>query len=294
MTEPLVLDFAQLLKDAKAGAAWPIGDYDMEVVEADSVHSKDGVPMIKAKLRCLIGPYAGKHITNNFVMKYDNPGALAMFFKAMKALGLDDAYITSLGQVNVHDPNCLAGLASVLRGRRARFTNAHRDWNGTLQNNITSVNPISEGIGAGGPIGAPAPGFPPATSTVASTVPAPPVGSAAAVPPPPVATGPVAPVPPPNPQPQPTAPPTPPAPQPAVPPAPPAPPAPAPAPEPAPAPTAPAQPTGILAPPGFEAIWGNLQLEQQAQILASLQQQQQVVPQPAVATAVPPPPMQPV
>jgi hypothetical protein len=307
MTEPLVLDFAQLLKDAKAGAAWPKGDYDMEVIEADSVHSKDGVPMVKAKLRCLIGPFAGKTMINNFVMKYDNPAALAMFFKAMRALGLDEGWIGSLGQLNIADPNCLAPIAAALRGHRARFTNDHRQWNGVTQNNISGVNPITDGIGAGGPVAQPAayaapavPGVPPAPSVPAVPT-TPPAGAGIGVPA--VPGYPQVPTPPTYEQQPPTPQPAQPAPQPPAPVSPPAPatppvPAPAQPPQPAPQPTypPPAEPAPMppspqpqQAPSGFEALWPTLTPEQQAGILASLQAQAQVVPQ-----AVPAPPQMPV
>lgn len=295
MSEPLVLDFGKLLQDAKAGSAWPKGDYDMEVTEADSVHSKDGVPMVKAKLRCLLGSYAGKTMINNFVLKHDSPGALAMFFKSMRALGLDDASVVQMmGQINAADPNCLAPLANALRGRRARFTNDHRMWNGVAQNNITGVNPITDGIGAAGPIGSPTP------AGVAPSVPAPP--NLVAVPNPPAAPSvPTpglggAPVPPAPGYSQPAPAPAPVPPQPGPPPAPQPTPAPAPIPPASPQPAAPPvqQPAAPqdVAPAGFEAIWVTLSPEQKQGILASLAAQQQVVPQ--AAAAVPAPPAMPV
>lgn len=179
-TEPLVFDFSKLLQDAKAGSAWPIGDYDFEVAEADFVIAGTGAPMIKTKLRCLVGAYAGKTVTNNFVMSVDNPGALAIFFRHMAAFGLSNEWFGQIGQGDLHP------VAAALRGRRARITLGHREWQDVTQNDVKGVKPITEGM-AGGP--SLAPGLPAAGAT-GVVVPPPPAAAQAglyAVPNPPAA-----------------------------------------------------------------------------------------------------------
>ena len=179
MTEAIVYDFGKLLQDAKAGAAWPEADYDFEVAEADAVTASTGSAMIKTKLRCLVGTYAGKHVTNNFVLTPDNPAALMMFFRHMKAFGLDETFFASIGQGN------LQPVAAALRGRRARITLGHREWQGVMQNDVKAVKPITEGIAGGPQLGASLPGQtvvpPPPATTVTYAQPATP----GAVPPPP-------------------------------------------------------------------------------------------------------------
>lgn len=208
-----VFDFNKLLQDAKAGAAWPLGDYDFEVVEAAFVRANSGAPMIKAKLRCLVGPYANKSITNNFVMSVDNPTALSIFFRHMAAFGLDENFFRQIGTGD------LTPVAASMLSRRARITIGHREWGGAMQNDVKAVKPITEGLVGGG--GVPGPAMtgamvpppvpaaaaqyaPPAAATVAVappplpvTPPAPPVAAAvtalaAVPPPPPVAVVPVA------------------------------------------------------------------------------------------------------
>jgi len=160
MTETLnVFDFGQLLKDAKAGAAWPEGDYDFEVAEADAVTASTGSPMVKTKLRCLVGTYANKTVTNNFVLSVENPGALAIFFKHMKAFGLDESFFAQMGQSD------LRPVAAALRGRRARITLGRRMWNDVPQNQVNGVKPITEGL-AGGPGPGQGIGAPPQAATV--------------------------------------------------------------------------------------------------------------------------------
>jgi hypothetical protein len=186
MTDSTVFDFSKLLQDAKAGAAWPEGDYDFEVVEADFVQASTGAPMIKTKLRCIVGSYANKNVMNNFVLTVGNPGALAMFFKHMAAFGLTEDWFKSIGSGD------LTPVAAALRGRRARITLGHREWpknSGVMQNDVKAVNPITGAVAAGGggtPTGATAPPPPPTAAPTLSVVPPPPVQpSAAAVPPPP-------------------------------------------------------------------------------------------------------------
>lgn len=204
MTTPTtVFDFAKLLQDAKAGNAWPIGDYDFEVVQADAVTASTGSPMVKTKLRCLVGPYSGKTITNNFVFMADNPNALAVFFRHMAAFGLGDQFFLSIGKGD------LTPIAQALPGRRARITIGHREWptgSGAMTNNVEGVKPITEGL-MGGPAGVPGmpptPGSPPNLTVVPPPPATPPVTPPATPPPAPAPTPAPAPVPAPVPPPPP-------------------------------------------------------------------------------------------
>lgn len=292
-TEPLVFDFSKLLQDAKAGSAWPIGDYDFEVAEADFVIAGTGAPMIKTKLRCLVGAYAGKTVTNNFVMSVDNPGALAIFFRHMAAFGLSNEWFGQIGQGDLHP------VAAALRGRRARITLGHREWQDVTQNDVKGVKPITEGM-AGGPSlapGLPAAGAtgvvvppPPAAAQAGLyAVPNPPAAPAVATAPPPPPAAPAAPaaaaVPPPPPPPPPVGPeyaaPAAAAPVPPAPPAPPVPttPPPPPAPVPAPAPVPPT-PTAVVAlpPEGYPAdLWATIPPAAQQAILAQAGAQPQPI-----------------
>jgi len=105
----------------------------MEVVQSDATVASSGNSMIVVKFRCLTGPYANKHVTNNFVIVPDNPTALNIFFRNMKAFGLDDAFFTQLGN-NDH-----SAIAVQLTGKRAKVTLEHRQWNGGVQNQVKSI-----------------------------------------------------------------------------------------------------------------------------------------------------------
>jgi hypothetical protein len=256
-------DFNRLLQDAKAGGAWPLGDYDFEVVDTVVKQSASSTnEMIVVKMRCLVGPYAGKHVTNNFVLTVDNPTALNIFFRHMTAFGLDDRFFAQIGSGN------LAPVAAALKGRRARITIGHRTWNGAPQNDIKAINPLTDGTMAQ-PAGQPPVGAP---ATAAPPPPPPPQAQPAAVVPPPPPPPPATSVPPP-PAPAPTAVPPPPPPAPASPP-----PPPPPVSVPAPAQSAP--------PAGYSPeLWASIPEAAKAAILAS---------QPQQPAAVPPPPALPV
>lgn len=138
-------DFQKLLQDAKAGGAWPDGQYDMEIVQADATTANSGSAMVVAKLRCLTGPFANKHITNNFVLSVDNPIALNIFFKNMRAFGLDDNFFLQLGNGD-H-----SAIANNLLGKRARVTLGHRPYQGVDQNKIDKIEPLSGAISTTSP-----------------------------------------------------------------------------------------------------------------------------------------------
>lgn len=280
-------DFSKLLQDAKAGGAWPIGDYDFEVVDTMVKASSNGSgnEMIVAKMRCLVGPYANKHITNNFVLSQDSPNALNIFFRHMTAFGLDDGFFAQLGNGD------LTPVAHALKGRRARITIGHRQWNGAMQNDIKAIAPLIEGMSNTIP-GAVA-GFPPAPAGGPSAYAGVGVQPAAVPPPPPPAT-PAPIVTPPTPVTQPGW--TPPAtPQYAPPPPPPpaAPAAPVAVPEAAPV-APPAAPTADAPPPGYSPeLWASIPAEAKAAILGAAQAQVAAAPAPVAAAPagmVPPPP----
>ena len=158
-------DFNTLLQQAKTASydALPDNDYDAECIEATATTASTGKPMLKCKFRVTTGPHAKRQFFNQFVLSLDNPQALAMFFRHMKAFGLDENYFTTLGG------GSLAPVAQVLVGRQARFTLGHREWQGENRNDVKAVKPIP------GNMVQPAGGLP--TSSALPGVPATPVPS---------------------------------------------------------------------------------------------------------------------
>lgn len=150
------IDFTRALNDAKGASfeALPVGDYDIEVSKSEAVTSQNGKPMIKVTMKVVAGPYERRPIINNFVMSVENPQAVAIFFRHMKAFGLTEEFFASLGSAGSLDP-----VASALVGRRARLTLGHREWNGEMRNEVKSVKPYTGApVAAGGsPVGGPIP-----------------------------------------------------------------------------------------------------------------------------------------
>lgn len=166
-----VINFAKLIKDAKAGAAWPEGDYDFEVAEVEATASAKGSPMLKVKLRCLVGTYAGKTITNYFTLTMDSPMALNIFFRQMAAFGLPETFFAQFGENGNLEP-----VAAELRGKRATITLEQEERQGAKQNKVKIVKPFG-GVGASGApmVGAPMapPPPPPAPPAPAQALPMP-------------------------------------------------------------------------------------------------------------------------
>jgi hypothetical protein len=186
------IDFARALQDAKGASmeALPIGDYDVEVAKSEATTSSNGKPMIKVTMKVTAGPYEKRSVLNQFVMSQDNPVALSIFFRHMKAFGLTEDWFMALGAQGSLEP-----VANALVGRRARLTLGHREWQGETRNEVKAVKPYTgvpglasagptgpSGLATGGLIAPPAPVAPP--SPVAAPI-APP---AAPTPPPAVAT----------------------------------------------------------------------------------------------------------
>ena len=182
------INFAQALQDAK-GATFeplPVGDYDVEVTKTDAVTSQNGKPMIKTTFKVISGPYERRPIINQFVLSVENPQAVAIFFRHMKAFGLTEEWFASLGQQSSLEP-----VASALLGRRARLSIGHREWQGEMRNEVKGVKPYTGAPPSAAPVG-------PTSGPVAGPVP---LAGPGATPPRPVAgpTPPAAPVTPPAP-----------------------------------------------------------------------------------------------
>lgn len=149
------IDFGKALADAKSASfeAMPNGDYNIEVVKADAVTASTGRPMIKCKMKVIDGGYQNRPVMTQFVLSIDNPNALAMFFRNMKAFGLDENFFAQMGAGGQLDP-----VAVALVGRRAQVTLGTRKWQGEDRNEVTGIKPYT---GAPGSVaGAPGAGMP--------------------------------------------------------------------------------------------------------------------------------------
>lgn len=134
------IDFSKALADAKSASfeAMPNGDYNIEVVKAEAVTASTGRPMIKCKMKVIDGGFQNRPVMTQFVLVVDNPNALAMFFRNMKAFGLDENFFAQMGAGGQLDP-----VAGALVGRRAQVTLGTRKWQGEDRNEVTGIKPYT-------------------------------------------------------------------------------------------------------------------------------------------------------
>lgn len=180
MTEPI--NWGQLMQNAK-GQLEPIpdGDYDVKVIDAQAMKASTGKLMFKIKFEITSGPHSPRKVYNNLVLSDDNPMALAIFFRNLEALGVNDAF---LAQNPTPDQ-----IASAMSNRTCRVTLGKRTWQGVEQNEVKRMlpplggGPVAPGVATGPAV--PMPGGMPVPSPVATPTPAPTSG--------PPAPGPIAP-----------------------------------------------------------------------------------------------------
>lgn len=178
------IDFTKALQDAKSVSyeALPINDYNIEVIEAVATTASTGKPMIKSKFQVLDGPYTNRKVFHNFTLSLDNPNAVAIFFRQMKAFGLNEQFFAGLGAAGGLEP-----VAMNLVGKRARVKLGHKPWAGETRNNVENILPYTgtPGMPVTPPVAAPvaAPVAPPIPAPMPAPV-APPPAAQAPVPPP--------------------------------------------------------------------------------------------------------------
>ena len=165
MTEPI--NWGQLMQNAK-GQLEPIpdGDYDVKVIDAQAMKASTGKLMFKVKFEITSGPHAPRKVFNNLVLSDDNPMALAIFFRNLEALGVNEAF---LAQNPSPDQ-----IASAMSNRTCRVTLGKRTWQGVEQNEVKRMlpplggGPVAPGVATGPAVPMPG-GMPVPSPTVAST-----------------------------------------------------------------------------------------------------------------------------
>ena len=162
------LNFGELMKAAGPLEALPVDTYDVVCKTAEAAASKSSdKPMIKAKFSVESGPHAGRTIYWNAVISQESPVALRIFFEQMDSLGLNSAFFAS-------SPS-LEAVAQNLVGKRAKFTIAHRLYQGKTQVDVKRVAPAGASAvgGLGNFGGLPAASPAPAPVAAAPVIPAP-------------------------------------------------------------------------------------------------------------------------
>ena len=126
------VNWGQLVKDAGDVAPVPVGKYDAIITSAELKQSGSGRDYWAVRFRIQSGPHTGRTLYNNFVLVPDNPNALRAFFINMQNLGITQDQIVQLGT----DLNALTPL---LVGRQAILTVTHREYQGTMRDNVDRV-----------------------------------------------------------------------------------------------------------------------------------------------------------
>lgn len=130
------VNWSQLKKSADdATKPAPDGDHPVEIGKATLVTNSSGNPMYKIQAKIFDGPATGKTVFNNFNITVDSAFAMAIFFRHMAALGLDDNFF---GNGPSHEEVC-----SALVGRRSMWTLSTREWQGQPRNQVEDIKPLS-------------------------------------------------------------------------------------------------------------------------------------------------------
>lgn len=139
------LNWGELVADAGTSTnsyeILPDGDYDVKVVEASHTLTAKGKTMFKVKLQVLTGPYANRFLWDNLVISPESQTALGIFFRQMKALGLDQEYFK-------RNPSNDQVVGSI-NGAAVRVKVSHRQYNGEDRNEIKQYNAVASGNGGG-------------------------------------------------------------------------------------------------------------------------------------------------
>ena len=154
------INWDEVLEEQEADEALlPVGDYDILVEKAEGVVAQTGSDMIKLTCKVTSGPFAGKVLWTNIVLKTDSSGAMRMALRRLAALGVTREWLVTTSAQRDQ-------IAAACLGKTASAKVEQKKYNGEDRNEIAMFSPIGS---AGGNVPAP-----PAVSSPASApVPAP-------------------------------------------------------------------------------------------------------------------------
>lgn len=113
----------------------PIGEYDVIVASAEVKATQSGKDSIVVYFQVTTGPQQGRKIRNQFTISPDNPNAVGFFFRHMTAIGLTREYFAQTPPPTMHH------VAANLVNRPCRIKVSHREWGGTMRDNVDSIMP---------------------------------------------------------------------------------------------------------------------------------------------------------
>lgn len=164
--------FGQLVKKAQeSGSGFemiPADTYVGKIIESEYKLSNGGKPQIKTRWEVVQGPHAGyKGLWNYHTLTIDNPNAVAIFFRQIKAIGITQEFLDALADLD--NETAVKQIASALENRTAsikvkqdlEYNNNKIDRiNPAPPDFVTGAAPAGGGAPFGGAPAAPAPSAP--------------------------------------------------------------------------------------------------------------------------------------
>lgn len=164
--------FGSLVKKAQEqGSSFdliPAEVYTAKIIESEYKLSSGGKPQIKTRWEVVQGPHAGyKGLWNYFTLTIDNPNAVSIFFRQLKALGITQEFLDALSEFD--NETAVKQIASALEGRAASIkVKQDLEYNNMK---IDRINPLPADFVGGGTVAAPNAPFAPAASPAPPSTP---------------------------------------------------------------------------------------------------------------------------
>lgn len=118
------------------------GDFPAIVTEAVAGRSSDGAKdNIKVKLTITSGDYVNRKLFDTLTISPDSGGAMAMFFKAMEAFGMGDAFFAKCPQGSAG----VALMAATMQGKEVIITLKGEVYNGVNREKVKGYKPRGAG-----------------------------------------------------------------------------------------------------------------------------------------------------
>lgn len=140
----------------------PDGPYSIRVASVEvTTTSTDGSPMLKVVSDIIDGPFKGKRLWDNIVLKASSPRAMRISLQNLAALGVSKEWLASANPSTQQ-------IAEALTGAEATAIVGNKVWKGETRNEIKKYQPAGA-----------ADGVPPAPSVPSPAAPAPSAAPAA-------------------------------------------------------------------------------------------------------------------
>lgn len=140
-------------KARKAATTVLEGDFPTVVTECVAGKSSGDKEQLKLKLTITSGEYVGRKLYDTITVSPESPGAMAMFFQAMDAFGLDDKFFNTC-------PDGAQGTALIatrLQGKEIVATLRGESYQGVLREKVKGYKRNGTAVGGLAASSSPAP-----------------------------------------------------------------------------------------------------------------------------------------